>query len=50
MVQAGDFSGDARMDVIWSDGRSMQLWQAAGDGFVGVPMQDYPQGWSTIRR
>ncbi len=50
VVQAGDFSGDARMDLIWTDGRSMQLWQAAGDGFVGVPMQDYPQGWSTIRR
>jgi len=50
VLQAGDFSGDGRTDVIWSDGRSMQMWQASGEGFIGVPMQDYPQGWSTIRR
>ncbi|ALN94021.1 NHL repeat family protein [Lysobacter gummosus] len=50
IVQTGDLTGDGRTDVIWTDGHQMQLWQSQGDGFVGVPMLDYPVGWSTVRR
>jgi hypothetical protein len=50
VAQTGDFNGDGRTDVVWTNGGLMQLWQAQGDGFVGVEMPDYPVGWSVIRR
>ncbi|BAV95972.1 FG-GAP repeat domain-containing protein [Lysobacter enzymogenes] len=48
MLASGDFDGDHRLDAIWSDGRSMQLWRGDGVRFTGLPMRDYPAGYRLI--
>ncbi|ALN92205.1 insecticide toxin TcdB middle/N-terminal region family protein [Lysobacter gummosus] len=50
VAQTGDFTGDGRADIVWTNGSAMQLWQSQGASFIGVPMPDYPSGWSVVRR
>jgi hypothetical protein len=50
VAQTGDFTGDGRTDIVWTNGSAMQLWQSQGASFIGVPMPDYPSGWSVVRR
>jgi hypothetical protein len=50
IVQSGDFNADGYGDLIWSNGRQMQLWQSQGSYFQGLPMDEYPTAWSIIRQ
>lgn len=46
ILATGDFNGDRWMDLLWTDGRNMQLWEGDGLGrFVGSPLPAFPQGW-----
>jgi hypothetical protein len=49
-VQVADFTGDGRVDVVWSNGQAMQLWESRGTSFTGVAMPGYPTGWTLMRR
>ncbi|WP_408951918.1 FG-GAP-like repeat-containing protein [Lysobacter sp. Hz 25] len=49
VLATGDFQGDRKLDVLWTNGAQMQLWEGAGDGqFRGVAMRDYPVGWRVV--
>ena len=48
VVATGDFRGDDRLDVIWSNGADMQLWDGSGASFAGVAMQGYPTGYEVM--
>ena len=49
VIATGDFNGDRKLDLIWTDGVSMQLWQGRGDGyFDGVMMRGYPSGYRVV--
>jgi hypothetical protein len=48
VVATGDFNADGRLDVIWSDGASMQMWKGGSSGFSGAAMQGYPTGWKVV--
>ncbi|PPJ43679.1 VCBS repeat-containing protein [Pseudoxanthomonas sp. KAs_5_3] len=49
ILQTGDFNADGYADIVWSNGRHMQLWQSQGNAFLGLPMSDYPVGWTLVR-
>ncbi|MFZ5657617.1 MAG: FG-GAP-like repeat-containing protein [Pseudomonadota bacterium] len=47
MLGLGNFDGDGRSDVLWRDGANrLQLWQAAGSGFLASEIGGYPVGWT----
>lgn len=48
VVAKGDFNGDGQLDLVWSDGQSMQLWQRKIDGYEGLPMPLYPRGYRVV--
>jgi peptidyl-Asp metalloendopeptidase len=48
IVATGDFQGDGRLDLVWTDGTSMQMWQGNGSGFTGAAMRSYPAGWRIV--
>lgn len=48
IIASGDFNGDGALDLVWSDGRSMQLWQRYGDSYQGWPMPDFPTGYRVV--
>jgi len=48
IVATGDFRGDDRLDVIWSDGTNMQLWDGSGTSYAGLAMQAYPRGYEVV--
>jgi hypothetical protein len=49
VIATGDFNGDGKLDLVWTDGTSMQLWEGRGDGyFNGVQMRSYPTGWRVV--
>ncbi len=49
-LRTGDFNGDGRGDIVWTDGQSMQMWLWDGAKFAGLNMPGYPGGWSLIQR
>lgn len=49
-LQVADFTGDGRADIVWTNNTEMQLWQASGAGFIGVPTVGFPTGWTSTRR
>jgi hypothetical protein len=48
VVATGDFRGDGRVDLIWSDGAQMQMWEGNGSAFAGAAMRSYPAGYRLI--
>jgi hypothetical protein len=46
ILATGDFRGDGRLDVLWTNGVSMQIWDGSGSAFTGVAMRDYPAGYT----
>lgn len=48
IVARGDFTGDGRTDLIWSDGIHMQMWQRDDAGYRGISMRDYPAGYRVV--
>ncbi|WP_408951920.1 FG-GAP-like repeat-containing protein [Lysobacter sp. Hz 25] len=49
VLATGDFQGDRKLDLVWTNGAQMQLWEGLGNGqFRGVPMADYPAGWRVV--
>lgn len=49
-VQVADFTGDGRVDIVWTNGQLMQMWISQGNSFSGAAMQGYPTNWTAIRR
>ncbi|MGD0867067.1 MAG: VCBS repeat-containing protein, partial [Rhizomicrobium sp.] len=39
----GDFNGDGKMDILWTNSTTMQLWLSTGTGFV-VSTPSFPGG------
>ena len=48
VIAKGDFNGDGTLDLVWSDGHDMQLWQRYGDSYQGWVMPAYPQGYRVV--
>ncbi|HJR11042.1 MAG TPA: FG-GAP-like repeat-containing protein [Rhodanobacteraceae bacterium] len=48
MVATGDFDGDGKMDIIWTDGTSMWMWVGNGNSFTSTYMRPYPAGWTAV--
>ncbi|MHB8912116.1 MAG: reprolysin-like metallopeptidase [Lysobacter sp.] len=48
VVASGDFQGDGRWDVIWTNGSSMQMWLGSPSGFIGAVMPNYPADWRVV--
>jgi hypothetical protein len=48
IIAKGDFNGDGALDLVWSDGQSMQLWQRYEDSYQGLVMPAYPQGYRVV--
>ena len=48
LVATGDFDGDGKMDVIWTDGASMWMWVGNGSSFTSTYMRPYPAGWTVV--
>ncbi len=48
ILATGDFRGDGRLDVIWSNGVAMQFWDGSGTAFAGLVMRDYPTGYTLV--
>jgi hypothetical protein len=48
IIASGDFNGDGARDLVWSDGRDMQLWQRYGDGYQGWQMPAFPIGYRVV--
>ena len=46
VVATGDFRGDGFLDLVWTNGSSMQMWEGTSSGFVGTNMRSYPSGWA----
>lgn len=48
VVASGDFQGDGRLDLIWSNGYSMQMWKGTAGGFIGEEMVPFPAGFRVV--
>ncbi|MET4726603.1 hypothetical protein ABIE09_000374 [Lysobacter enzymogenes] len=49
VVVSGDYNGDGRTDLVWTDGSNMQMWRNDGNGaYTGLPMQAYPSGYRAV--
>ncbi|GHA72819.1 hypothetical protein GCM10007067_06770 [Lysobacter bugurensis] len=48
VVAKGDFNGDRRLDIVWSDGASMQMWKTSSSGYVGASMGPFPSGYRVV--
>jgi hypothetical protein len=48
LVATGDFGGDGKMDMIWTDGSSMWMWVGNGSSFTSTYMRAYPSGWTVV--
>ncbi|GHA71320.1 FG-GAP repeat domain-containing protein [Cognatilysobacter bugurensis] len=48
VVARGDFDGNGRLDLVWSDGYTMQMWKGMESGYVGVGMQSFPTGYRVV--
>lgn len=48
VVATGDFRADGRLDLIWTNGVQLQMWEGTAAGFGGAVMRDYPTGWRVV--
>ena len=49
VVVSGDYNGDGRTDLVWTDGTNLQMWRNDGNGaYTGLPMQAYPSGYRAV--
>lgn len=49
VLATGDFNGDAKLDLVWTNDSVMQLWAGDGAGtFRGEAMPNYPVGWRVV--
>jgi hypothetical protein len=48
LVATGDFDGDGKMDMIWTDGSSMWMWTGNGTSFTSTYMRPYPTRWTVV--
>jgi hypothetical protein len=44
----GDFNGDGRADILWTDGNSLVLWTSTTSGFIQQSVGTYPSGWQLL--
>jgi len=44
----GDFNGDGRTDILWTNGTSLVLWLSTGSRFTQQSVGDYPAGWQLL--
>lgn len=42
----GDFNGDGKADVMWTDGAALYEWVGSGSNFVSHYVANYGGGWS----
>lgn len=48
LVASGDFNGDGKVDIIWTDGTGMWMWVGKGSSFTSTYMRPYPPGWKVV--
>lgn len=49
LVANGDFNGDGKADLMWSDSaRNLYMWTSDGSGFTQAYMGAYGEGWQVI--
>lgn len=48
LVASGDFNGDGKVDIIWTDGTGMWMWVGNGSSFTSTYMRPYPPGWKVV--
>jgi len=44
----GDFNGDGRIDILWTNGSSLVVWLSTGSGFSEANLGNYPAGWQLL--
>lgn len=44
----GDFNGDGKADILWTDGASLLMWLGTGSGFTQQKVDNYPSGWQLL--
>lgn len=49
-VTLGEYTGDARLDVVWAraSDRQLLMWQGNGTDFAATSIRDYAAGWQPI--
>lgn len=45
----GDFNGDGKADVMWTDGSALYEWLGDGNGFASHYVANYGDGWTLIQ-
>lgn len=44
----GDFDGDGKTDILWTNGTSLVMWRSTGSGFTQAAVDNYPAGWQLL--
>lgn len=44
----GDFNGDGRVDILWTNGSNLVIWLSTGSGFTQQSVGSYPAHWQLL--